>query len=69
MQAIFPCPFCGADTGRLEEVDVEGLAVVCQGCGGIGPTGQGRMDATDRWNHRYTLAANLGLLRPTQPAI
>jgi hypothetical protein len=30
---------------------------------------QGPVDATGRWNRRYTLAANQALLHPTQPPI
>jgi Lar family restriction alleviation protein len=60
---IESCPFCGAGIVHLQEIDTDGWAVVCEACGVIGPMGQGKLDATDRWNRRFTLARNLGLIR------
>ncbi len=46
------CPFCEAGHPHLEETDVRSWAVVCGGCGTIGPVGRDEAQAIDRWNRR-----------------
>jgi Lar family restriction alleviation protein len=58
---ISPCPFCASKHGKLTELDVDGWAVICDSCGGIGPVGHSAEDSIDQWNMRLALARNLGL--------
>ncbi len=51
-QRLAPCPFCGSRVLQVVEVDIGTAAVVCDQCGGTGPTGDGHLDATMRWNAR-----------------
>lgn len=50
-QHIEPCPFCGADA-ELEDVNLEHLAVICCGCGAIGPREDFGDAAIRAWNAR-----------------
>jgi Lar family restriction alleviation protein len=56
--AILPCPFCGDTDPSIDEIDSDVWAIVCQGCGAIGPclsddgsTVLGKQ-AIERWNRR-----------------
>jgi hypothetical protein len=50
------CPFCAAKTTRIENVEARQWSVVCGKCGGMGPLGQGRGNAIERWNRRVAAA-------------
>jgi hypothetical protein len=60
---ISSCPFCASNHAHCIEIDKSGWAVVCNGCGGIGPVGISEADAIDQWGRRFALAKNLGLLQ------
>lgn len=34
---VLPCPFCGQPFPSIDEIDTDEWAVVCNGCGAIGP--------------------------------
>ena len=46
-----PCPFCG-DEGEIDEVDSNVFAVICNGCGTIGPRCDSEQEASDLWDKR-----------------
>lgn len=55
---IMPCPFCGDGNPAIDEVEVKVWAIVCNGCGCIGPienydnAQQFPERAIDLWNKR-----------------
>ena len=60
--SISPCPFCASDQVTSMEIDIAQWAIVCNSCGGVGPTTGSLAEATDAWNGRRVLAQNLGLI-------
>lgn len=61
--SISPCPFCASDQATPVEIDIERWSIVCNSCGGVGPTAENLAEAIDAWNGRQILAQNLGLIR------
>ena len=48
------CPFCG-DEGQVDEIGVSTYpvyAVICQGCGAVGPAREQAEDAARSWDAR-----------------
>jgi Lar family restriction alleviation protein len=61
--SIFPCPFCASDQVTSIEIDIDRWSIVCNSCGGVGPTTESLAEAKEAWNGRQVLAQNLGLIR------
>jgi len=57
-----PCPFCGDGDPGIDEIEIKVWAVVCNGCGCIGPVEnydsalQSPERAIELWNARDPLA-------------
>jgi Lar family restriction alleviation protein len=52
---VKPCPFCGAPDPAIDEIDIGVFALVCEGCGAIGPHPDESCPperAIAEWNHR-----------------
>lgn len=52
------CPFCG-DEGHVEEVGIGSYpihAVICRGCGTVGPAREQPLDAVAAWDSRPPFA-------------
>lgn len=48
------CPFCG-DEGAIDELGTGShpvYAVICQGCGAVGPASEDPAAASRAWDHR-----------------
>ena len=60
---IRPCPFCGDSDPAIDEVEVKVWAIVCNGCGCIGPienydnASQTAEVAIELWNRRVEPSA------------
>lgn len=60
---IVPCPFCGDGDPAVDEVETKVWAIVCNGCGCIGPienydnAQQSAERAIELWNQRAQVPA------------
>lgn len=60
-QRILPCPFCGDADPAIDEVETKVWAIVCNGCGCIGPienyddADQSPERAIELWNQRAAI--------------
>jgi transcription elongation factor Elf1 len=46
----FSCPFCHGNDIEYEEYDTDYGLLICNNCGGAGPSGKGQDEATKYWN-------------------
>lgn len=57
------CPFCGNSKVRIVDYPI-GASVECSECETIGPAGDSKQDARDKWNNR---PHNQGLITDQAP--
>jgi hypothetical protein len=57
-----PCPWCNEDDSQLDLVTIStsslpGYAIACSECGCVGPMGEWRERAIDKWEARSLLTS------------